>query len=338
MYPNSARREPISRLSRPADPSFPLKSSQVPSSYFPEDRENFFPGSEPRPKAVETEKTRYRDDVPSNAQEIERLKAEVAQEQAKFEKASLDVSGEAGLKEDIRQKELEMVLLRDKAQHLKTENFYLSENINDLDTKSKASRDALNKEKSELEACIANLLTAQTIAETRLRELQAMNRNYEDSLDVSIGQVARMYASVKREEDLCLELLAHLDRKKEKARNLQEEWKQVDRDLQEIEERDWDEEHKREIEEVDGSCAEIWEALEKTKKQIAEAQANLSAREAKAQEQSEEAEALKAKLAQYPAKSPLSGVLSQALFALLLGLVLSLLLPRASHIFQISSF
>jgi thiol:disulfide interchange protein len=147
-----------------------------------------------------------------------------------------------------------------------------------------------------------------------------------------------MYASMKREEDLCFELIAQLERKKCKASDLQAEWKQVDTDLQEIEERDWDEEHKRELEAVDGSCEEIWEALEKTKKQIAEAQADLSAREAKAQEQSEEAEALKTKLAQYPAKSALSGVLSQALFALLLGLVLSLLLPKVSHSFEISSF
>lgn len=341
MRLNSARKEPISHLSKPGALSFPIQSSQVPSSHFPEDRENLPQWNEPRVKAVETEKTTYQTAVLSNAKQIESLNAEIAKKQAEFEKATLEAADKAGLEEEIRQKSLEIVLSRDKVSNLKKENMDLSKNIKELDTKSTAlrvGREAINKEKSDLEATIASLLAAQTLAETRLHELQAMNRNYEDTLDVSIGKVARMYASVKREEDLCFELIAQLERKKGKASDLQAEWKQVDSELQEIEERDWDEEHKREIEAVDGSCEEIWEALEKTKKQIAEAQANLSAREAKAQEQSEEAEALKSKLAQYPAKSALSGVLSQALFALLLGLVLSLLLPRVSHSFEISSF
>lgn len=333
MYPNSARKEAISRLLRPSDPS--SKPSQVLPSSLPEDRENCFPGNDPRPKTLET---KSREEEPANVHEIERLKAEIAKELEKCEKATLETADKAGLRDDIGQKEREMVLLRDQVQNLKKENYSLSVEINAVNTKSQAHRTNLNREKVELEACLATLLTVQTKAETRLRELQAMNRNYEDTLDVSIGQVARMYAAVKREEDLCIELMDQLDRKKEKAKKLQEEREEVDRALQEIEGRDWDEEHRRKLEEVDGSCAEIWESLTKTRKQIAEAEANFSTRKALALKQSEEAEALKAKLEQYPAKSPLSGVLSQALFALLLGLVLSLLLPRASHLFQISSF
>jgi len=330
MLANSAHKDPTPHLSKAPFPCLSAQSSSILPSHS-EDRENFPLGTHPNKtpsKAVEKVVATYQAAVLTNNQQIEALSSAIAKEQDKLDKAALDAANKAALEEEVGQKTIEAELLKDKIANLNTENSQLSLEIDELSTKSAAlreGRETIRREKGDLEACLAHLRTAQIVAEARLHELQTLNRHYEENYDFSFPNLAKMRACVNSEEELCSQLLEQLSRKEAKETHLRQELQQVEAELQAIEQDSGEEYDTR----VESDCEDIWKSLQKTDKQLEAARANLASREILAQKQSSEAESLSAQLAQYPEKSMLSWALPQVLFALLLGLVLSLLLPRA---------
>lgn len=256
------------------------------------------------------------------------LPCEISAEPQKYDKTRLDSANRLALEKEIAGKELIIELIRNQTANLNRENTEKRFNIEEFSTKievMKEIRVGILEEKQELEVCVEKLKSAQVLAENRLSELQGMNRFYEENQDICVRNVAKMYAAVRAEEEICEQLLQNLAQKQEKEKQINSEIQEIGLEAAKEEETE-ENRYETEILQAENHCESLKAALEITEKQLISAQNNLQNRRMAAQKQHSAASMLESKLNKSGFR--VSFLLPNLVIAVLLGVVCSLLLPN----------